>query len=138
MNFDRKKIFLIIPVLLVIFSVVVMLLWNAILSEVLGVDEINFWQAAGLLALCRILFGGLGLHGGGLARTMHREMHNRWHSMSPDERRELLKRRGFGRHEHMHESLCEQRGEHRNAQNRRSPRYERDAHGSETEPKKDS
>ena len=36
----------------------VMLLWNAIVSPVLHVEEINYWQAVGLLVLCRILTGG--------------------------------------------------------------------------------
>ena len=36
----------------------VMLLWNAILPEVVGAKAINFWQAIGLLLLARILFGG--------------------------------------------------------------------------------
>ena len=42
----------------VAFSTVVMLLWNGILPAVLHVGMITFWQAAGLLLLARILFGG--------------------------------------------------------------------------------
>src|SRR5437016_10266685 len=41
---------------------VVMLLWNWLLPALFGWHTITFWQAIGLLALCRILFGGLGLH----------------------------------------------------------------------------
>jgi hypothetical protein len=37
----------------------VMLLWNAILPQVItSIGMLNYWQAVGLLALCRILFGG--------------------------------------------------------------------------------
>ena len=39
---------------------VVMLLWNWLMPAIFGWPQINFWQAVGLLALCRILFGGHG------------------------------------------------------------------------------
>jgi NhaP-type Na+/H+ and K+/H+ antiporter len=39
-------------------SLVVMWLWNALLPVIFGVKMINFWQAAGLLILAKILFGG--------------------------------------------------------------------------------
>lgn len=35
---------------------IVMLLWNAILPSLLHVGVISFWQAIGLLLLCKILF----------------------------------------------------------------------------------
>ena len=38
----------------------VMLLWNAILPNLLNVNPIKYWQAVGLLVLCRILFGNFG------------------------------------------------------------------------------
>ena len=37
----------------------VMLLWNWLLPLLFGWHLITFWQALGLLALCRILFGGI-------------------------------------------------------------------------------
>src|SRR2546421_3537029 len=43
---------------------VVMLLWNWLAPALFGLRQITFWQALGLLALCRILFGGFGLGGG--------------------------------------------------------------------------
>jgi hypothetical protein len=39
---------------------VVMLLWNWLVPAIFGWPQITFWQAVGLLALCRILFGGHG------------------------------------------------------------------------------
>jgi len=45
---------------LLLFALVVMLLWNAILPGVVGVQSIGFAQALGLLVLCKILFGGFG------------------------------------------------------------------------------
>jgi hypothetical protein len=47
-------------------------LWNWLLPSLFGWPRIGFWQAFGLLALCRILFGGLGLHGRGPGRFRHR------------------------------------------------------------------
>ena len=46
---------------------VVMHLWNWLLPALFGWRLITFWQALGLLALCRILFGGFG--GGGSHRS---------------------------------------------------------------------
>jgi len=64
---------------------VVMLLWNWLLPPLLGWRAVTFWQALGLLALCRILFGGLGLHGcGGSGRG--RRWAERWAAMTPEER----------------------------------------------------
>ena len=53
---------------------VVMLLWNAILPEVVNARKLSYPQAAGLLALCRLLFGGFGGRGrgGGPMGGMHR------------------------------------------------------------------
>ena len=42
---------------------VVLQLWNWLLPSLFGWRQITFWQALGILALCRILFGGLGRHG---------------------------------------------------------------------------
>ena len=49
----------------VIGGEVVLHLWNWLLPPLFGWREITFWQALGLLALCRILFGGFGFHGSG-------------------------------------------------------------------------
>ena len=37
---------------------IVMRLWNWLLPPIFGWRQVTFWQALGLLALCRILFGG--------------------------------------------------------------------------------
>jgi hypothetical protein len=68
---------------------VVMRLWNWLLPPLFGWRQLGFWQALGLLALCRILFGGLGGHGG------HRSQRGRrfggCRSISPEERERLRK-----------------------------------------------
>ncbi|TDE16436.1 hypothetical protein [Dyadobacter psychrotolerans] len=43
-----------------VLGAAVMVLWNAILPELTGVRTIRYWQAVGLLALCRILLGNFG------------------------------------------------------------------------------
>ena len=38
---------------------IVKLLWNWLVPSVFGLRPLTFWEAAGMLALCRILFGGV-------------------------------------------------------------------------------
>ncbi len=60
-------------------------LWNWLLPELFGWRQITFWQAVGLLALCRILFGGVS--GRGFHRSNYRRrMAERWDRMTPEER----------------------------------------------------
>ena len=42
---------------------IVMRLWNWLAPALFAWHAITFWQALGILVLCRILFGGLGRHG---------------------------------------------------------------------------
>lgn len=87
----RKLIFIapmaILGIALFIFigGEIVMRLWNWLLPALFGFRQIDFWQALGILALCRILFGGFGLHGSGRSR-MGRRMAERWEQMTPEER----------------------------------------------------
>jgi hypothetical protein len=67
----------------------VMRLWNWLLPALFGWRQITFWQAFGLLALCRILFGGWGGHHGhrsNMRRRMAERMDERWEKMTPEER----------------------------------------------------
>jgi Ca2+/H+ antiporter, TMEM165/GDT1 family len=64
-------------------------LWNWLLPTLFGWRQITFWQAIGLLALCRILFGGWGGHGShrpNIRRRMNERMNERWERMTPEER----------------------------------------------------
>lgn len=91
----------------VIGGAVVMLLWNWLLPTLFGWPQITIWQALGLLALCRILFGGFGSRGGYRSRFRHRwkerwnERWNerwaerwgeRWERMTPEERERFRRR----------------------------------------------
>jgi hypothetical protein len=74
-------------------------LWNWLLPPLFGWRQITFWQALGLLALCRILFGGFGRHGSGRP-NFRRRMKERCGNMTPEERekfRQAMRERwGFG------------------------------------------
>ena len=70
---------------------VVQYLWNAILPAVIGVGALTFWQALGLLVLCRLLFGGFGGRGKGGWGGRHSSgppahLRQRWMQMSDEER----------------------------------------------------
>ena len=80
-------------------GLVVMGLWNAVLTTVFGWPALGFWQALGLLLLCRILIGGMGFPG---MRRPHRARppFERWRSMTPEDRERfrhgMRGRCGFG------------------------------------------
>ena len=77
---------------------VVQQLWNWIAPELFGFRQLTFWQAFGLLVLCRILFGGSGAFGS--SRSMAwRRADGRWARLTPEERehfREFLRSRVRG------------------------------------------
>jgi hypothetical protein len=79
------------------FGLLVMGLWNWLMPVLFGWGPLGFWQALGLLVLCRILFGSFG---GGAHGRMHlrRRMLERWERMTPEERQKLRERlrRGCG------------------------------------------
>lgn len=73
----RKNWFFFVPAAIVgiaIFTFIggslVQALWNWLMPELFGLRQVTFWQGIGLLALCRILFGGMG-------RGMHRSHQRR-------------------------------------------------------------
>ena len=78
---------------------VVLHLWNWLLPPLFGWRKITFWRALGILALCRILFGGFGLHGSGRS-NFRRRMAEHCESMTPEERerfrQRMRERWGFG------------------------------------------
>ena len=68
---------------------VVMQLWNWLLPALFGWRQLTFWQALGILALCRILFGHHGWRGPGhsnFRQRMKERMAGRCEHMTPDER----------------------------------------------------
>jgi Ca2+/H+ antiporter, TMEM165/GDT1 family len=97
-NMSKKKwigIAILAPLAIALFiwlgGELVMHLWNWLLPTLFGWRQITFWQAVGLLALCRILFGGLGSHGShgsrsNMRRRIAQRMDERWERMTPEER----------------------------------------------------
>jgi hypothetical protein len=71
------------PIAIFVFGSVVMLLWNNVLTPVLNVREVTFWQALGLLVLSKILFTGF--MGGG-RRQYRRRMMRDWERLTPEEK----------------------------------------------------
>ena len=70
---------------------IVMHLWNWLLPSLFGWRQITFWQALGILALCRILFGGLGWRGSARS-NVRRRMEERCANMTPEERERFRQR----------------------------------------------
>jgi hypothetical protein len=101
-----KKLIFIIPLailgLLLVTAIggeIVLHLWNWLLPSLFGWRQITFWQAVGLLTLCRILFGGVS--GRGFHRSNYRRrMAERCEHMTPEERerfrQRMRERFGFG------------------------------------------
>ena len=72
-------------------------LWNVLMPTLFAVKAITFWQALGLLLLCKILFGGFRPPVGGHQRW-RRRMFERWEAMTPEQREQFKQgmRRGCG------------------------------------------
>jgi hypothetical protein len=91
------KIVVIVAVVLGVVSFIAMNLWNWLVPVLFSGPQVTYWQAVGLLVLCRLLFGGLHPRGHGHCRGRHAY----WKHLTPEERarfRERLHRHrhGFG------------------------------------------
>lgn len=67
-----------------LFGLIVMSLWNWLMPALFGLKVITFWQAIGLVILSKILFGGF--RGGPGGRHWRHRMGERWDKMTPEER----------------------------------------------------
>ena len=74
-------------IMILLLGVIVMGLWNAILPSLFAIKKLDYFQAVGLLVLCRILVGNFGRNFPG-ARGMPRggPWKEKWMKMSPEER----------------------------------------------------
>ena len=89
----RKKMIWLIPVGIVAVAAFVGLggwiveqLWNWLLPPMFGLHQVTFWQALGILVLCRILFGGFGMQGSGESKMRRRGCRRMRENMTPEER----------------------------------------------------
>ena len=80
----------------VLFTFVIMWLWNWLMPNIFSLGVVTFWQAAGLLVLSKILFSG-----GGHAHRWHSDrqkkywqsrFEKKWKRM-PDEKKEQFARK---------------------------------------------
>lgn len=86
-HWKRKKplLFLLIPIGIGLLVWAVMLLWNGILPEVIGVNSITYWQALGIFVLSKILFGGF-KRGGPRPGKFNRKFKNKFMNMTDEEK----------------------------------------------------
>ena len=85
-----------ISVLVFIGGEIVMQLWNWLTPQLFGWHQVTFWQAIGILLLCRILIGVVGggprgpsmrlRMGERMMDGMTERMAERWERMTPEER----------------------------------------------------
>jgi hypothetical protein len=101
-NMNKKRFAFFFPLFALIAALLlgaaVKFLWNATLPSLVNANQITYWQAVGLLVLCRILFGNFGKPGGGgpprWGRWDQEEgggprfgyWRNKWKEMTPEER----------------------------------------------------
>ncbi len=71
-----------------LLGAIVQWLWNSVLPQVTAARPLNYWQAAALLLLSRILFGkfGFGPRGRFGAGDRSWQMRDKWRHMSEEER----------------------------------------------------
>lgn len=70
------------------FTMATMYLWNWLVPALFAGPVVSFWQALGLLALSKILFGGFhkgGGHGGHWKSRWKSRWQEKWSSMSPED-----------------------------------------------------
>jgi hypothetical protein len=82
------KLLLFAALALTVVGFVAMGLWNWLMPALFGLAAISFWQALGLVALSRILFGGF-RHGPWHHHHWRERLLARWEQMTPEERDRL-------------------------------------------------
>jgi hypothetical protein len=105
-------------VMCAVFGAGVMVLWNALMPQIFGLPQLSYLQAAGLLLLARILFGGISAwqdrpahhaaRGGEHQFHHNNNLREKWMNMSDEERKEFIeKEKDFfkfhNRFSHLHE-----------------------------------
>ena len=88
----------------VLFTFVVMWLWNWLMPEVFNLGMVTFWQAAGLLLLSKILFSGTcrghSWHSDRRKKYWHSRFEEKWKRVPEEKKREFIKKireKGFNK-----------------------------------------
>lgn len=79
------------------FTVALMLLWNWLMPLLFGLAVVTFWQALGILALSKILFGGGG------------RSHQSWRQSEKEKFNKDRFKEKFGQMRRMHDSIDEKK-----------------------------
>ena len=79
------KVMVVGTIAVAVFGFAVMSLWNWLMPALFRLPVISFWQALGLVILCKILFGGLHSHQN-KGKHRRRRMRECWEHMTPAER----------------------------------------------------
>jgi len=75
-----------------VFGYFVMLLWNWLMPMVFGLTTLTFWQAAGIVLLARLIFGGF--------------KHGHDHSKSDSPRKKFFSHWNHDNHNNKSERIC--------------------------------
>jgi hypothetical protein len=79
-----------------LFILVVMLLWNWLMPTIFNLQEITFWQSAGILVLAKILFSGFGhehkWHSDRKKKIWHQRFKEKFENMPEDKKKYFFHR----------------------------------------------
>ena len=92
--YGRRRFFIapLIVIAVALLSVIVMLIWNAVITVIFNLPFISFWQAAGLLILTKILFGMGRPHSHWGYSAWRGTLRDKVSHMTPEERKEFFKK----------------------------------------------
>ena len=86
-------------VVLALLGGLVMWLWNWLMPVIFGLPALTFWQAVGLVVLCRLLVGNIGFgghhhhpHGHGHCGSGNNKLRECWSNMTPEERQQIIEK----------------------------------------------
>ncbi|KXK54023.1 MAG: hypothetical protein UZ05_CHB002000961 [Chlorobi bacterium OLB5] len=97
-RYFRVPLFLLkMTLILAITGAVFMLLWNALIPELFSGPVLNYWQAAGLLLIAKILFGTMGkgyrLHRHNYPDEIWKQkLREKYEAMTPEEKEKFRSR----------------------------------------------
>lgn len=79
------------PILIALYTWVVMLLWNEIMPDLIGAAKLDFWHAMGLILLAKLIFGfgGRSCRNKSHKKDWKHKLKHKMSTMSPEERAEF-------------------------------------------------
>ena len=87
---QHRKFFILIPIVILgILPLIIMFLWNNIITDLFNIKNITYLQALGLFILSRILFGGFNFRKPNKNAFADRGFREKWISMSDEEKTKM-------------------------------------------------